>query len=304
MKYGTIAGLGMRVSRLIMGCDNQRTPEHAAQMFDDFVARGGNCFDTAHIYGGGLQERLLGEWVAARGLRDQVAIIGKGAHTPNCYPEFITSQLATSLDRLGTDHVDLYLMHRDNPEVPVGEFVDCLNQHLQAGRLRAFGGSNWTLARVAEADGYARAHGLVGMAAVSNNFSLARMLSPVWDGCLAASDPESRAWFTQTQLPLLSWSSQARGFFTDRAGPDKRDDEELVRCWYDDGNFARRARAYELAARKGVQAINIALAYMLAQPFPTFALIGPRTVAETQSSFGALSVEPTPEEVTWLESGA
>ena len=237
----------------------------------------------------------------AGGLREQVVIIGKGAHTPNCFPEFITSQLAESLERLQSDYVDLYLMHRDNPEVPVGEFVECLNEHIRAGRMRAFGGSNWSLDRVAAANEYAREHGLVGMSAVSNNFSLARMVDPVWAGCIAASDPASRAWFTQMQIPLLSWSSQARGFFTDRAGPDKRDDAELVRGWYAEDNFARRARAYELAAKKGVQPINISLAYVLTQPFPTFALIGPRTVAETESSFGALGVELTGGEVGWLE---
>jgi len=100
---------------------------------------------------------------------------------------------------------------------------------------------------------------------------------------------------------LLAWSSQARGFFTDRAGPEKHEDEELVRCWYSAANFARRARAYELAAKKRVEPINIALAYVLAQPFPTFALIGPRTLAETTSSFRALEVELTAEEVGWLE---
>ncbi len=301
MKYGSVAGIDLPVSRLILGCDNQRTYEHAAEMYDDFVARGGNCFDTAYVYGGGVPERLLGQWIAARGVRDQVVVIGKGAHTPYCYPEALTKQLQESLERLGTDSVDLYLMHRDNPEVPVGEFVECLNEHLRAGRVRAFGGSNWTLARVAEANAYAQAHGLVGMAAVSNNLSLARMLDPVWEGCLSASDAESRAWFAQTQLPLLSWSSQARGFFTDRAGPEQRENEELVRCWYDEENFARRARAFELAARKGVEPINIALAYVLGQPFPTFALIGPRTTAETESSFRGLGVELTTEEVRWLE---
>ena len=301
MKYGQIPGVAKPVSRLIMGCDNQPGMAHTAVMCDNFFARGGNCFDTAHIYGGGRMERLVGQWIKNRGVRAQVNIIGKGAHSPNCYPEFITRQLHESLERLQTDHVDIYLMHRDNPEVPVGEFVEVINEHLRAGRLRAWGGSNWTLARVDAAVAYAQSKGLIGPAAVSNNFSLAEMVQPPWDGCLAASDAASRAWFTERQIPLLAWSSQARGFFTDRAGPEKHEDEELVRCWYSAANFARRARAYELAAKKRVEPINIALAYVLAQPFPTFALIGPRTLAETTSSFRALEVELTAEEVGWLE---
>ena len=106
--------------------------------------------------------------------------------------------------------------------------------------MKCFGASNWTLARVEEANAWAKQNGKIGFAAVSNNFSLARMVDPVWGGCVAASDPQSRDWFTRTQLPLMSWSSQARGFFLpDRAHPGKKDDPDLVRCWYSPDNFAR-----------------------------------------------------------------
>ena len=105
-------------------------------------------------------------------------------------------------------------------------------------------------------------------------------------------------------MPLLPWSSQARGFFTDRAGRDRRDDPEIVRCWYSDANFLRRDRAYELAARKGVEPINIALAWVLQQPFPTFPMIGPRRHRELWSCLQALALELTPTEMKWLERGA
>ncbi|MGB7158834.1 MAG: aldo/keto reductase [Tepidisphaeraceae bacterium] len=301
MKHGRIAGLDKRVSRLFMGVDNQQDLTHASVMFDDFFARGGNAFDTAHIYGGGNHEKLLGRWLKNRGVRDDVVLVGKGAHTPNCNPEALTRQLHESLDRLGVPCVDVYMMHRDNPAVPVGEFVDVMNEHVRAGRMTIFGGSNWALARIDEANAYARSKGLQGFGVVSNNFSLARMVDPVWPGCVHASDADSRAWFTRTQTPLLSWSSQARGFFLPgRAHPDQRDDAELVRCWYSDDNFQRLARVNELAARRNVLPINIALAYVLSQPFPTFALIGPRQLCETRTSLPALDVELSPGEVKWL----
>jgi aryl-alcohol dehydrogenase-like predicted oxidoreductase len=123
----------------------------------------------------------------------------------------------------------------------------------------------------------------------------------VWPGCVAASDPASRAWFKRTQTPLFAWSSQARGFFLPgRAHPDKRDDAELVRCWYFEDNFKRLARVNELAAKRNVLPINVALAYVLNQPFPTFALIGPRQLSETRTSLPALDVKLSPEEVAWL----
>ena len=300
MKYGAIAGVDLPVSRLILGCDNQTSITQGAAIFDDFFERGGNTFDTAHIYGDGRQERILGRWIEQRQVRRQVAVIVKGAHTPWCTPDFLDQQFRESLDRLQIDQADVYLMHRDNPQIPAGEFVDVLNEHHRAGRIKAFGGSNWSLARLQEANAYAKKKGRQPFTCISNNFSLARMVSPVWVGCISATDPAFRQWLSESGISLLAWSSQARGFFTDRAHPEKRDDAELVRCWYSDDNFQRRDRALELAAKKGVQPINIALAYVLCQPFSAFALVGPRTVAETASTFQGLPVTLTPEELAWL----
>jgi predicted dehydrogenase/aryl-alcohol dehydrogenase-like predicted oxidoreductase len=300
MQYGEIAGIAKPVSRLVMGTDNQRTMPHAAVMFDDFFERGGTAFDTAWVYVQGRSERLLGQWIADRGVREQVVILDKGAHTPLCTPEHCHRQLLESLDRLQTDYVDIYMLHRDNPDVPVEEFIDVLDDHVRAGRVRVFGASNWSLARIEAANAYAAARGRRGFTVVSNNFSLARMVEPPWAGCLSVADADSRAWFARTQTPLLPWSSQARGFFTDRARPEGSDDPELVRCWYSADNWQRRARAVEMAKDKHVLPINIALAYVLCQPFPTFPLIGPRTVEETRSSLAALAVTLTPDEVRWL----
>ncbi len=143
MKYGTIPHVEKKVSRLVMGVDNQNTFPHSAVMYDDFFERGGNTFDTAYIYNA-TRETLLGEWMGLRGVRDQCVVIVKGAHTPFCEPKFLTQQLLESLERQKNTHADIYLMHRDNPAVPVGEFVDCLNEHVRAGRIKTFGGSNWS----------------------------------------------------------------------------------------------------------------------------------------------------------------
>ncbi len=206
-----------------------------------------------------------------------------------------------SLDRLKMDYLDIYFMHRDNPEIPVGEFIDVLNEHVKAGRIKAFGGSNWTIGRIRKAQAYAKRKALQGFSAVSNNFSLAQMADSVWAGCLHSSDAPSRRFFKHTQLPLMPWSSQARGFFLEgKAAPDKKDDVDMVRCWYSEDNFRRLERAKELAAKKGVLPINIALAYVLCQPFPTFPLIGPRYLWETRTSFAALDVELTAKELRWL----
>jgi predicted dehydrogenase/aryl-alcohol dehydrogenase-like predicted oxidoreductase len=301
MTYGKIDGLDLAVSRLVMGCDNQQTLAHASAMFDHFFAAGGNAFDTGYIYGGGLQERLLGRWIANRGIREQVAILVKGAHTPHCDPDSITSQLTESLARLGTDYADLYLMHRDNPEIGVEEFVDMLDGEVRRGRIKVFGGSNWTPARIDEANAYAERTGKHGFSVLSNHFGLAEAYDVPWDGCEHVTDAASKQWLTDRQMPLFPWSSQARGFFAGRARPDDHSDAELVRCYYIDDNFERLRRATELGDSLGVAPTAIALAYVLHQPFPTFPLFGPRSIEETASSMAGLQVQLSPEQVAWLD---
>jgi aryl-alcohol dehydrogenase-like predicted oxidoreductase len=303
MQRESIPGIAKPISRLVLGCDKQSSYRQAAEMFDDFFERGGNAFDTAHIYGDGLQERFLGRWLRDRGWREQIVVIGKGGHTPCSTPEGLTQNLYESLRRLQLDHIDLYLIHRDNLDVPAEEFIDVLNEHAREGRVTAFGASNWTVARMETANQYAKSRGVKGFAASSNQFSLARMLDPIWPGCLSASDPASRAWHERTQIPLLAWSSQSRGFFTDRVQPGNCRSEEFARSWSSPENFARRARAIALAKRRGVRPTGIALAYVLAQHFPTLALIGPRTIEQSRATLKDVGVTLTSEEIRWLENG-
>ncbi|UVK43691.1 aldo/keto reductase [Mesorhizobium sp. AR07] len=300
----TIPGLSKPASVAALGFEDFRTFSSGSILLDAFFEAGGNLFDTGYIYGAGYTETLLGEWLKNRGVRAQSVIIAKGAHTPLCYPDAIGKQLAQSLDRLQTDHVDVYFMHRDNPDVPVGEFVDAMDQEAKAGRIRGpFGGSNWTMERMDEAIAYAERTGKQKPGALSNNFSLAEMLEPIWAGCVTSSTDQWKAWLAARQMPNFAWSSQGRGFFTDRAGRDKRDNEELVRVWYSEQNFGRRDRAIELAAQLGKSPIHIALAYVLNQPFPSIPLIGPRTLGELDDSLRALDIKLSPADLDWLDTG-
>ncbi|NRP90384.1 1,5-anhydro-D-fructose reductase [Ensifer adhaerens] len=298
-----IPGITKPASTVMLGFEFFPNFAAASLTLDAFYEAGGNAFDTAYVYGGGKTESIFGDWHTSRKVpREEIVLIGKGAHSPLCYPDMISKQLDQSLNRLKTDYVDIYFMHRDNTAVPVGEFVDAMDAEAKAGRIRGiFGGSNWTRARFDEAIAYAEKNGKTAPAALSNNFSLAEMLDPIWAGCVAASDDEWKAWLNAKQIPNFAWSSQGRGFFTDRAGRDKRNDEELVRVWYSDRNFGRRDRAIELAQKLGRNPIHIALAYVIAQPFPVIPLIGPRTIAELEDSLSALDIQLTPEQVKWLE---
>lgn len=298
----TIPGVNKQASAAALGFEDFRTFASGAILLDAFWEKGGNIFDTAFIYAGGYTEKLFGEWQKSRGVREEAVVIGKGAHSPLVYPDVISKQLTQSLDRLQTDYVDVYFMHRDNLDVPVGEFVDAMDAEVKKGRIRGpFGGSNWTRERFDEAIAYADKHGKQRPGVLSNNFALAEMLDPIWAGCVTASTAEWKQWLKDRQVPNFSWSSQARGFFTDLAGRDKRDNEEMVRVWYNEQNFVRRDRAIELATKLGKSPIHVALAYVLAQDFPSIPLIGPRKLGELDDSMNAFDIKLTPEQVAWLE---
>lgn len=302
MQYAQLPGLDKPVSKFIFGCDNQHDYFHGAAVWDDFINRGGNTFDTAHLYAGGKFEKNLGNWMKQRGVRDQINILSKGAHTPHCHPEAIRKQCRESLERMQIEYSDIYILHRDNLDLPVGEFIDVLNELKDQGLIKVFGGSNWSLARFKEANEYAKANGKQPMTILNNNLSLARMVNPVWGGCIASSEAEYLEYLEESQIAHMAWSSQARGFFTDRSGRDKVGiDRELEMPWYSEENFQRKDRATELAKEKGCLPINIAAAYVLCQPFPSFALIGPRTLHETYTTMPGLDIQLTKQELAYLD---
>jgi aryl-alcohol dehydrogenase-like predicted oxidoreductase len=307
MKTITIQGLDKPVSTLIQGSDyfSPSISEKVSHVLDRYLEIGGNTIDTAHVYGLGQSELAIGQWMKERNNRHDVIILTKGAHHdqygPRVNSEAISKDLFESLERLGTDYIDLYALHRDDPTVPVSMIIDTLNEHIDAGRIKAIGGSNWTVQRLQEANEYAEANGLVGFTFSSPNLSLAKAKEAFWAGCVSVDTADCK-WHEEHQLPLLSWSSQARGFFTGRFTPGDRSNEDLVRVFYSDENWKRLSRADQLANEKGVSTIQIALAYVLNQPFPTCALIGAQNTEELQSCLVGSNIRLTQDEVQWLEN--
>ena len=296
-----LPGLTQPISQLIIGCDNRNTLAEGAIVWDAWMEAGGNAFDTGFVYGGGLHEKVLGDWMRARGVAKDVVVIAKGAHTPYCTPRAIGIQLDMSLDRLGLDHAPIYIMHRDNPAVPVAEFIDALNALKHAGKIGIFGGSNWSPARLAEANGYAAAHGLEPFRILNNNLSLAVMEKPVWAGCITSNTADSLAYLRQNTVAHLSWSSQARGYFLPEALRNRLPaDTAPETCFGSAANAERRGRAETLAAEKGVSAHNIATAWVLSQSFASLALIGPRSPGEIASTLPGAALKLTEAETLWL----
>jgi 1-deoxyxylulose-5-phosphate synthase len=316
MRYGSIPGVGDRVSRLVLGSMVFSTePEAFANtcgLLDRFAATGGTTVDTARVYSGGTSESAFGKWLERSGRRDDVVVLGKGAHHNShtlerrVTPAAIHEDVETSLREMRLETIDIYILHKDDPDAEVGPIVEALNAEADAGRIKAFGGSSWSHRRIAEANAYADAHDLLPFTVSSPNLALAVPNEPMWVGCISiAGDAEAQAWYQQTGMPVFAWSAQARGFFSGRYRPEltegaTTDAQNVIRTYYSDANWERYRRADELAELKGCTLRQVALAWVLHSPLDVFALIGPATVPELDDCLGALDVELTPYEVAWL----
>ena len=316
MIYQKIDGLDKPLARVIQGTimlSRDRIEEGFA-LLDGVFEQGGTTFDTAHGYGRGDADRVLGLWMEARGNRDQVVIVGKGCHhnvdRRRVTPYDLASDLMDTLARLRTDHVDLYLLHRDDPSLPVGLIMDAFADHQEAGRIHAFGGSNWTPQRIQEANAYAEQRGQPPMRASSPNFSLAVQRQEPWPECISISGPDAatdRDWYRLTQTPLLVWSSLAGGFFS---GALRRDNLDTFTDYYmklaaetygTEDNFRRYDAAKEIADARGVSVATVALGYLFGTGLNVFPLVGARTPEEFAASAQAAELNLTADEMAALE---
>lgn len=315
MLYGQVPYLEKQVSRLVHGTimiSMQKQGESFA-LLDDMFALGVNTFDTAVIYGDG--ERVLGSWMQARGNRDQVVILTKGAHhngwRKRVTPHDIRTDVSDSLAKLMTDAIDIYILHRDDPAVPVGPIVEVLNELREEGKIRAFGGSNWTHQRLDKANSYAKERGLVPFTASSPNYGLAEQVDNPWGpGCVTLAGPqeaEARAWYAQTNLPIFAYSSLGRGFFSGLLKSSEVHqaealfDEPTLRGYCHPVNYRRLERVEQMAWKKGLTVPQIAMAWLMNQPLNVYALVGTHTREEMEQNIEAMHCILTQEELNWLD---
>ena len=320
MRYGKVPGVGKPISRLVQGTGtvmlNSKDLDRSFRLLDEVFALGCNAFDTALLYEEGDTERTVGRWVRKHDIRDEIVIIGKGAHSypghNRVTPADITADILDSLEQFKFDYIDLYLLHRDDPSVPVGPIVEVLNEHLKAGRIHSFGGSNWTHTRIQEANAYAEKHGLTPFVASSANFSLAERVKEPWVGCVSIGGHKgeaARAWYANAKLALFAWSSLGGGFFSGRFTRDNLNsfqdyfDKVCVESYCYEDNFKRLDHVRELAQQKELTIPQIAMAYVMNQPMNIFALVGCRNGDEFEASANALEVKLSPEEIAWLDLG-
>ena len=304
MNYFTLPGIIHPLSVLCLGTANYGsayTRDQSFALLDAFAEAGGNFLDTAHVYadwlpgGEGASERTVGEWLRTRGVRDGFAVATKGGHPrletmeqSRLRPEDLARDLTESLERLETDRVDLYWLHRDDPAVPVGEILDALNEHQGAGRIRALGASNWQPTRLRAAAEYAKAHGLAGFVASQVGWSLAvpNVVQGQWYDT-RYMDPDDLRYYCAASLKVIPFAPQAGGFFAHPYDPT----DPKYSLYHNEINAGRWERVRQFATRGGVSANAVALAYLLNHPCGGAAVIGPRTVEQLQDSVAAVGLD-------------
>jgi len=328
VRLQTLNGLPKPLPPLIVGTASMGSPlpgpfakkarQDALRHLDALLELGCTAFDTAAMYMAGGTERALGEWLRTRRVADQVTIVSKGAHpnlvlgTSRMNRKAIADDLHGSLRRLGLERIDLYLLHRDDERVPVETIVDVLAGFQREGKIAAYGMSNWSVARLQAAVDAANARGLPAPAANSPHHSLFDWTGPPWAGCVSAAGPAGapmHAFHQRTQLPLLAWSPLGRGFLSPRftpgmkPGPLQIEARTCIRTYGTDANFARRDRLSALAGQRGVKPAQLALAYVLHEPFPSFAIVAASTAEKMKQNLEAAELQLTEADRRFLESG-
>lgn len=219
--------------------------------------------------------------------------------------------LNKSLGYLHTDYIDIYMLHRDDPEIAAGEIVEIFNTMHAEGKIGAFGGSNWTFERIAEANEYAYRKNLIPFSASSPNYGLAEQVEDPWGGgCVSISGPanqKAREWYAGQDIPVIAYSSLGRGMFSGKVKSSEQEkagdilDGVAVKGYVSEDNFERLRRCEVLAERKGATVPQIAMAFIFSQKMSTLSVVSTSRPERMQENMDALQIELSEAETDWLD---
>lgn len=277
----------LQVSQLCLGTADfgtKKSREEAFRQMDIFMEGGGNFIDTAHVYGDwacderGCSEKVIGGWL--KGKRDKVIVSSKGCHPPidnmlcpRVDPENLRQDVTESLVQLQTDYIDLYFLHRDNPQVPVGELLEALEEEVKKGSLRYYGCSNWSLDRLKEADAYAREHGLRGFACNQMMFVLADVVpETLVEPQLTILDDAYYQYEKDTGLSFMAYMCMAGGYFSKRMAGKPVSPQQKER-YHAEANEAI-LRQLKLYVSEGYQVTDFLYSYVKQAAFPSIPIAG------------------------------
>jgi 1-deoxyxylulose-5-phosphate synthase len=315
MDYVTLGRTGLRVSRLCLGTMSYGSSKWRPWVLDEPESRtvikralelGITFFDTADMYSDGGSEEVVGRALRDFARRDDVVIATKVFYPMTHTPEegglsrrHILRAIDGSLRRLGVDCVDLYQIHRFDPLTPIEETMEALNDVVKAGKARCIGGSSmfaWQFAKMIYTQ---RFRGWAEFVTMQNHYNLV----------YREEEREMNPFCLEEGIPLIPWSPLARGFLAGNRRRGKKDatlreqhDAYGHSLYYTDADYDTADRVVEVATKKGVLPIQVALAWVLGKPGVAAPIISATKIEQLDQLTAGMSVTLSPEEIQALEA--
>lgn len=315
MEYTRLGNTGLKVSRICLGMMTYGTPKWRDWVLDEEASRpfikaaldqGINFFDTADVYSIGVSEEVTGRALRDFARRDQVVLatkvngaMGPGPNDRGLSRKHILQGIDDSLRRLGTDYVDLYQIHRFDPETPIEETMEALHDVVRAGKARYIGASSmyaWQFVKMQHA---AEKRGWSRFVAMQNHYNLV----------YREEEREMIPYCRAEGIGLIPWSPLARGFLAGNRTREKggdttraRSDDFAHKMYYTEADFAIVDRVSALAQARGVNNAQIGLAWVLSKPGVAAPIIGASKPGHLEDAIAALSLNLTAEEIKSLEA--
>jgi aryl-alcohol dehydrogenase-like predicted oxidoreductase len=300
-----IPGTDLEISALCLGVAEigvRQTEREAHSLLDYWVQNGGNAIDTARVYSDWIpgekhrSERILGDWLKATGIREQIVLTTKAGHPlfdgnwrVRLSPSELRQDLEGSLETLGTDYIDVWFLHRDDERIPVEQIIDSCDTFVRDGRVKALGAANWTTRRIRNANDYASRAGKAGFVATQLFWNLGSRHYRGLESTLQPMDDDAEQLHEAANLVAMPYSSQAGGFFSNWLEGDDIARLKAERSGYATKvNFQIARLAGEIARRNGVPVGAVVLAFLRAHPFDVVPIVGCGTPAHLAASVEAL----------------
>jgi aryl-alcohol dehydrogenase-like predicted oxidoreductase len=315
MEYVRLGNSGLKVSRLCLGCMSYGTSRWRPWVLDDADSRvilkralelGITFFDTADFYSKGVSEEVVGKALKDFAKRDEVVIATKVFYPLTNHPnagglsrKHIMHAVDDSLRRLGTDYIDLYQIHRLDQETPIEEIVEALHDVVKAGKARYIGASSmfaWEMARLVYTQ---RLRGLTEFVSMQNHYNL----------IYREEEREMNPFCRAEGIGLIPWSPLARGFLSGTRQRGRKDatlreqhDAYGHGLYYTEADYQVADKVVEVATRKGVAPILVALAWVLHQPGVAAPIVSVTKTAQLEQLVEGVGVQLTGDEVKELEA--
>ena len=314
MNYVNLGRTGLKVSRLCLGCMTYGTSKWRDWVLDEeesrpFIKRalesGINFFDTANMYSEGASEEVVGRALRDFAKRDEVVLATKVFNPMRKEPngrglsrKAIMTEIDHSLRRLGTDYVDLYQIHRWDHETPIDETMEALHDVVKAGKARYIGASSMFAWQFAQSLYTADLHNWTRFVSMQNHYNL----------IYREEEREMIPLCIDQGIGLIPWSPLARGFLAGNRAKQgggqtarAKTDDYAKQMYYQDDDFAVAGCAAEIAKKRGVPNMQVALAWVLAKPGITAPIIGASKPNHLDDALTALTLKLSPEEMSQLE---